>query len=194
MFLWPSLFFALWWSIIFCLKILVLENWWVSREHWRFFVFKNYVKFVLFEVQLHIWYQNNQKLVYLSWNSLSVWYTWYTFYHDRICTTLFWTLKRSVHWWRALFRCRIDLLNFSMGFNIVAPFMVCVTHKWVSPSLSFPTTLINWLLIRTIKDQHLAFFIQACFMFFILRITEWIRWWGFQLSAVSRMLSVWFNW
>ncbi len=38
--------------------------------------------------------------------------------------------------WRGLFRCGIDLLNFSMGFNIVAPYMVCVTHKWISPSLS----------------------------------------------------------
>ncbi len=25
--------------------------------------------------------------------------------------------------WRDLFMCRIDLLNFSMGFNIVVPFM-----------------------------------------------------------------------
>ena len=38
-------------------------------------------------------------------------------------------------WWRDLFRCRIDLLNFAMGFNIIAPYMVCVTHKWISPSL-----------------------------------------------------------
>ncbi len=38
-------------------------------------------------------------------------------------------------WWRVLFRCRIDLLNFPMGFNIIAPYMVCVTHKWISPSL-----------------------------------------------------------
>ncbi len=29
-----------------------------------------------------------------------------------------------------------DLLNFSMGFNIIAPYMVCVTHKWISPSLN----------------------------------------------------------
>ena len=42
----------------------------------------------------------------------------------------------AVQWCRILFRCRIDLLNFSMGFNIVAPYMVCVTHKWISPSLS----------------------------------------------------------
>ncbi len=38
-------------------------------------------------------------------------------------------------WWIDLFRCRIDLLNFSMGIYIVAPYMVCVTHKWISPSL-----------------------------------------------------------
>ncbi len=42
-------------------------------------------------------------------------------------------------WWRDLFRCRIDLLNFSMGFNIVAPYMVCVSHKWISPSLRCPS-------------------------------------------------------
>ena len=44
-------------------------------------------------------------------------------------------------WWRDRFRCRIDLLNFSMGFNILAPYMVCVTHKWISPSL----ILLNYI-------------------------------------------------
>ncbi len=29
----------------------------------------------------------------------------------------------SYQWWGDLFRCRIDLLNFSMGFNIIAPYM-----------------------------------------------------------------------
>ncbi len=33
-------------------------------------------------------------------------------------------------WWRDLFRCRIDLLNFSMGFNIVAPYMVFLHLNW----------------------------------------------------------------
>ncbi len=46
-------------------------------------------------------------------------------------------------WWRDLFRCRIDLLNFSVGFNIVAPYMVCVTHKWISPSLICFTILMG---------------------------------------------------
>ncbi len=35
-----------------------------------------------------------------------------------------WSIDRSgIQWWRDLFRCRIDLLNFSMGFNIIAPYM-----------------------------------------------------------------------
>ncbi len=46
-------------------------------------------------------------------------------------------------WWRYLFRCRIDLLNFSMGFNIIAPYMVCVTHKWIRCTLSYP----NWVFV-----------------------------------------------
>ncbi len=61
-----------------------------------FFGLWNYVKFVLFEVLSHIWYQNNQKFDYLSGNNPSVWYPWQHFHHDRICTTLFWTLNRSI--------------------------------------------------------------------------------------------------
>ncbi len=33
-------------------------------------------------------------------------------------------------WWRDLFRCRIDLLNFSMGFNIVAHYMEFLHLNW----------------------------------------------------------------
>ncbi len=33
-------------------------------------------------------------------------------------------------WWGDLFRCRIDLLNFSMGFNIVAPYMEFLELNW----------------------------------------------------------------
>ena len=33
-------------------------------------------------------------------------------------------------WWRDLFRCRIDLLNFSMGFSIVAPYMEFLHLNW----------------------------------------------------------------
>ncbi len=33
-------------------------------------------------------------------------------------------------WWRHLFRCRIDLLNFSIGFNIVAPYMEFLHLNW----------------------------------------------------------------
>ncbi len=42
---------------------------------------------------------------------------------------IFETVVHRIQWWRDLFRCRIDLLNFSMGFNNIAPYMVCVTHK-----------------------------------------------------------------
>ncbi len=35
-----------------------------------------------------------------------------------------------IQWWRDLFRCRIDLLNISMGFNIVAPYMEFLHLNW----------------------------------------------------------------
>ncbi len=37
---------------------------------------------------------------------------------------------RSTQWWRNLFRYRIDLLNFSMGFNIIAPYMEFLHLNW----------------------------------------------------------------
>ena len=46
-----------------------------------------------------------------------------------------WYRCMQYQWWRDLFRCRIDLLNFSMGFNIVAPCMVCVTQLHINGSL-----------------------------------------------------------
>ncbi len=33
-------------------------------------------------------------------------------------------------WWRDVFRCRIDLLNFSMGFNIIAIYMDFLHLNW----------------------------------------------------------------
>ncbi len=33
-------------------------------------------------------------------------------------------------WWRDIFRCRIDLLTFSMGFNIIAPYMEFLHLIW----------------------------------------------------------------
>ncbi len=33
-------------------------------------------------------------------------------------------------WWRDLFRCIIDILNFSVGFNIIAPHMEFPHLKW----------------------------------------------------------------
>ncbi len=39
-------------------------------------------------------------------------------------------LESLTRWWRDLFRCRIDLLNFSMGFNIIAPYMEFLHLNW----------------------------------------------------------------
>ena len=88
----------------FCM---ILHKWRVSRENrpvqgcknWQFFGLQNCVKFVLFkvhEVLSYIWCQNNQKFDHLSGNNPSCWYTWQHFHHGRICTTLFWTLNRSI--------------------------------------------------------------------------------------------------
>ncbi len=40
-----------------------------------------------------------------------------------LCGMTEWAGWCPLQWWRDLFRCRIDLLNFSMGFNIIAPYM-----------------------------------------------------------------------
>ncbi len=62
--------------------------------------------------------------------------------YNALYQRLYWVTSRKYiysanQWCRDLFKCRIDLLNFSMGFNIVAPYMVCVTHKWISPPLKW---------------------------------------------------------
>ncbi len=80
-------------------------TWLVSHESWpvrvlktlaMFFGLQNCVKFVLSEVLPYIWYKNNQKSDHLFCNNSSVWYTWQHFNHDRLCTTLSWTLNRSI--------------------------------------------------------------------------------------------------
>ncbi len=38
--------------------------------------------------------------------------------------------KDHLQWWRDLFRCQIDLLNLSMGFNIIAPYMEFLHLNW----------------------------------------------------------------
>ncbi len=37
--------------------------------------------------------------------------------------TVMWINHIGGQWWRGLFRCRIDLLNFSFGCNIIAPYI-----------------------------------------------------------------------
>ena len=49
------------------------------KKNQQFFGLQNCVKFILFEVLLYIWYQNNQKYDHLSENNPSVWYTWQHF-------------------------------------------------------------------------------------------------------------------
>ena len=45
-------------------------------------------------------------------------------------------LNGPFQWLQSLFRCRMATLNFSMRFyNIISPYMDCVTHKWNSPSV-----------------------------------------------------------
>ena len=39
-------------------------------------------------------------------------------------------LSIYTQWWRDLFRCRIDLLNFSIGFNIIAPY-IWSFYTWI---------------------------------------------------------------
>ncbi len=43
-----------------------------------------------------------------------------------------WTCIGLLHhrWWRDLFKCRIDLLNFSMGFNMIAHYMEFLHLNW----------------------------------------------------------------
>ncbi len=89
----------------------------------------------------------------------------------------------NIHqWWRDLFRCRIDLLNFSMGFNIIAPYMefphlnwyiaewhgLCFCFKSVSCLVSFQQP-INYLLTLHLSTE--AFLIKSAQE--ILHSDEW---------------------
>ncbi len=50
-----------------------------------------------------------------------------------------------IQWWRDLFRCRTDLLNFSMGFNIVAPYMEFLHLNWY---------IAEWIVIPMSAGTH----------------------------------------
>ena len=54
-------------------------------------------------------------------------------------------------WFQSLFRCRIELLNFSMGFNIIAPYMEMLhinrsLHHWYRSWHISPFTLYQFFL------------------------------------------------
>ncbi len=65
-------------------------------------------------------------------------------------------------WWRYLFRCRIDLLNFSMGFNIIAPYMEFLHLNWYIAEwfsmtlLSSPEQLFATIFNQDSLDQCLV--------------------------------------
>ena len=88
------------------------------KINWQIFGLQNGVKFVLFKVESNIWYQNNQKFKHFSWNNPSVWYTWQHSHHGRICTTLLWTLNRSIFPQRSLLWLLVICCCFAL--NVVA--------------------------------------------------------------------------
>ena len=53
-----------------------------------------------------------------------------TNFHWARVSTIFRYFHCTYQWWRDVFRCRIDLLNFSMGFNIIAPYMDFLHLNW----------------------------------------------------------------
>ena len=53
-------------------------------------------------------------------------------------------LSMPYQWWRDLFRCRIDLLNFSMGFNIIAPYMEFLHLNWYLAEWYLQLYLSRW--------------------------------------------------
>ncbi len=97
-----------------------------------------------------------------TWNISNEITTLYTFKGNfitpRILIGLFlfvWTSQ----WWRDLFRCRIDLLNFSMGFNIVAPYMEFLHLNWYiaewSSRFCFTLLILPWATVLTCHPQEL---------------------------------------
>ncbi len=77
-------------------------------------------------------------------------------YHSNYCECyLCLRQKNLLQWWRDVFRCRIDLLNFSMGFNIVAPYMEFLR--------------LNWYIAECLPSQGQMEIILKCKMSLIVR-------------------------
>ncbi len=68
-------------------------------------------------------------------------------------------------WWRELFRCRIDLLNFSMGFNIIAPYMEFLHLNWCIAEWSCHLCLAHRLLTPMATFQKGEIFILSPWIF-----------------------------
>ncbi len=78
----------------------------------------------------------------LHWQFMQLWHIMFTF-----CIP-----ESPTQWWRDLFRCRTDLLNFSMGFNIIAPYMEFYT--WID-------ILLNVLVISMLLVSENLFLINV---------------------------------
>ncbi len=50
-----------------------------------------------------------------------------------------------------------------MGFNIIAPYMVCVTHKWISPSLR----------VRIIVEKYVGVLVDFLGVLFFFNLLYW---------------------
>ena len=80
-----------------------------------------------------------------------------------------------LQWWRDRFRCGMDLLNLSMGFNIVAPYMKFLHLNWciaeciskqphflISPQMfpicGYNNSIVNWYksssILKTLAKCH----------------------------------------
>ena len=62
-------------------------------------------------------------------------------------------LLQEFQWFQSLFRCRIELLNFVMGFNIIAPYM---------EMLHINRSLHHWFLLTAGVIKHVVFHLNRC--------------------------------
>ncbi len=104
-------------------------------------------------------------------------------------------VEKTFQWWRDLFRFRIDLLNFSMGFNIIAPFMEFLHLNWYIAEwfwyLPAPWTFVNFLpglksVLKRLTTSSMSHFRNEgaltffCSLlpghFYILFLAPWLFW------------------
>ena len=77
-------------------------------------------------------------------------------------------------WWRDLFRCRIDLLNFSMGFNIIAPYMEFL-H-------------LNWYIAEWYGMRFIAYVVSCTYFMSLLCVNLTLHW-----STIQLEIPIWIS-